>query len=217
MASGIFEAASHKVPRTGPLELIYVGRLVPYKACDLAIRGAASLLQQELARLTIVGDGPDRQGLEKLAGTLGVMKRVSFVGWLRHSEVIERVRESDVLVFPSVREFGGGVVFEALALGAVPVVADYGGPGDIVNSKVGFKVALTNEEDMIALIEKILTGLASDRALLGQLQQEGMRYAREHLSWDGKAQKVTQILLWVLGQGPKPDLNPPKTHYLKDM
>ena len=78
------------------------------------------------------------------------------MGWLRHGEVMQRLGAADVLVFPSIHEFGGGVVFEALALGAVPVVADFGGPGDIVHSGVGFKVPLTNEDDVVFQIEKIL-------------------------------------------------------------
>jgi hypothetical protein len=95
-------------------------------------------------------------------------------------------------------------------MGAVPVVVDFGGPGDIVNPEVGFKVPLTNEDDVVSQIEKVLAKLAHDPGLLEQLQQQGMRYARECLSWDGKAQLMTQILTWVVGQGPKPDLLPPK-------
>ncbi len=61
------------VPRNSPreekLELIFVGGLVPYKACDLALRAAASLLQRDLARFTIVGHGPERDRLEQLTKT----------------------------------------------------------------------------------------------------------------------------------------------------
>ena len=62
------------------LQLIFVGRLVPYKACDVALRAAAPLLQRGLARFTIVGDGPERPGLEQLTRSLGIEKVVSFWG-----------------------------------------------------------------------------------------------------------------------------------------
>ena len=90
--------------------------------------------------------------------------------------------------FPSVRDFGAGVVFEALATGAVPVVADFGGPGDIVNPEVGYKVPLTNESDFVAQMEKILTELAHNRDLLKRLRRQGMAYVRESLTWEAKAQ-----------------------------
>jgi glycosyltransferase involved in cell wall biosynthesis len=198
----------HTSRRSDKLELIFVGGLVPYKACDLALRAAVSLLQSDRARFTIVGDGRERGRLEQLAKSLGIEKVVSFRGRLRHQEVVQRLAAADVLVFPSVHEFGGAVVFEALAMGVVPVVVDFGGPGDIVHSDVGFKVALTNEEDVVLQIEKVLAKLADDPALLKRLRKQGMRYARERLSWDAKAEMMTQILTWATGQGAKPDLRP---------
>jgi glycosyltransferase involved in cell wall biosynthesis len=192
------------------LELIFVGGLVPRKACDLALRAAAPLLRNGLARFTVVGDGRERNSLEQLVKSLGIEKAVVFCGWLSHAEVLAHLRSADALVFPSVRDFGGGVVFEALACGAVPVVVDFGGPGDIVHPEVGYKVPLTNENDVVAEMEKVLTELAHDRSLLERLRQQGMAYARERLTWDGKAQDTSRVLQWVLRRGPKPDFLPPK-------
>jgi glycosyltransferase involved in cell wall biosynthesis len=192
------------------LKLIFVGGLIPCKACDLALRAAAPLLRSDLAHFTVVGEGPERNRLEQLARSLEIEKAVSFCGWVSHAEVLRRLRSADVMVFPSVRDFGAGVVFEALATGAVPVVADFGGPGDIVYPEVGFKVPLTNESEFVAQIEKILTELAHNRDLLNRLRQKGMSYARERLTWDAKAQDTTRVLDWAVRQGPKPDLPPPK-------
>jgi len=196
--------------RGARLELIFVGGLVPRKACDLALRGAAPILRNDLARFTVVGDGPERTNLEQLVKSLGIEKAVDFCGWLGHAEVLRRLRSADMMVFPSVRDFGGGVVFEALACGAVPVVADFGGPGDIVHPEVGYKVPVTNESDLVAQMEKVLAGLVDDRNLLERLREQGMTYARERLTWDAKAEDTTKVLQWVLQRGPKPDLLPPK-------
>jgi glycosyltransferase involved in cell wall biosynthesis len=194
----------------GKLELIFVGGLIPLKACDLAIRAAAPLLRNGLARFTIVGDGPERNRLEQLAKSLGAEEAVVFSGWLSHAEVLQRMRSSDVLLFPSVRDFGGGVVFEALAAGAVPVVADFGGPGDIVNAGVGCKFPLIDEHDAVQQMERILSDLAQNRDRLENLRQQGRIYARKRLTWDAKAQDVTRILRWVLAQGERPELVAPK-------
>src|SRR5205823_13064779 len=140
-----------------------------------------------------VGDGPERGRLEQLAKSLGIEKVVSFTGMLRHQQAVQRLEAADVLVFPSVHEFGGAVVFEALAMGAVPVVVDFGGPGDIVYPEVGFKVPLTNEEDVVVQIEKVLAKLSDDPALLKGLQEQGMRYARERLSWDAKRSEERRV------------------------
>jgi glycosyltransferase involved in cell wall biosynthesis len=198
-------------PRPGAkLELIFVGGLVPRKACDLALRAAAPLLRNGLASLTVIGDGPERARLEELARSLGIENEVLFRGWLAHAEVFQGMRSADVFLFPTLRDNGAGVVFEALASGAVPVVVDFGGPGDIVNQAVGCKAALTNENDVVAQLEEILTGLAQDRGRLEQLRRQGMVYARERLTWAAKADDVTRVLQWAVRQGPKPDMPPPK-------
>jgi glycosyltransferase involved in cell wall biosynthesis len=159
-----------------------------------------------LAHFTVVGDGPERNRLEELVKSLDIEKAVSFHGWLGHAEVLRFLRSADAVVLPAIREGGGGVVFEGLASGAVPVILDYGGPGDIVHPEVGYKVPATNEAEVVAEMEKILTGLASNRDLLKRLRQQGMSYARECLTWDAKAQATTQVLNWAVGRGPKPDL-----------
>ncbi|HKW34949.1 MAG TPA: glycosyltransferase family 4 protein [Candidatus Acidoferrum sp.] len=192
------------------LDLIFVGGLIPCKACDLGLQAAAPLLRSGLARFTILGDGPERNRLEQLVKSLGIEKTVSFFGWVSRAEVLNKLRSADVMVFPSVRDFGAGVVFEALATGAVPVVADFGGPGDIVRPDVGYKVPLTNESEFVSEMKMILNDLAGNRDKLNRLRQQGMCYARECLTWDAKAQNTTQILNWAARRGPKPNLSPPK-------
>ena len=192
------------------LELIFVGGLVPRKACDLALRAAAPLLQSGRARFTVIGDGSERRKLELLVKDLQIEKAVEFPGWLAHAEVLQHLRSSDVFVFPSLRDNGAGVVFEALASGAVPVVVDFGGPGDIVHPDVGYKVALTDENDIVAQMSRCLTELSRDANRLERLRRQGLAYARERLTWDAKAQDTTQVLRWVLQQGPKPHFLPPR-------
>lgn len=187
-----------------PLHLLFAGRLVPYKACDLAIKGSAELLRSGRAHMTIVGDGTERAALEELVKALGVSAFVTFTGMVSHEVTLQHFVKADVLVFPSIREFGGGVVFEALATGAVPMVADYGGPGDIVHEAIGYKIPLSDEAQTVAFIQKTLMQLEQDRARLLELSRKGQAFARDALTWDGKAGLTSQILYWVLGQGEKP-------------
>jgi len=208
IARSLCSADSRSPEPTAKLELIFVGGLVRRKASYLALRAAAPLLRSDLARFTVVGDGPERSHLEQLVKSLEIEKAVSFCGWLSHAEVLRRLRSADVVVLPAIREGGGGVVFEALATGAVPVILDYGGPGDIVHPDIGYKVPPTNEDDVVSQMEKILSDLAGNRDLLYRLRQQGMSYARECLTWDAKAQATTQVLDWAVRRGPKPDLSP---------
>ncbi len=191
------------------LRLVFVGRLIPLKACDLAIRATAGLLSSGRAEFTVVGDGPEMERLRALVKELAIEDAVRFTGWVTPVEAQNYMRLADVFVFPSLREFGGAVVFEALGLGAVPVVADFGGPGDIVTSEVGYKLSLVNEHVLMQQLESVINELANDRGHLDTLRHNGVAYAREHLTWDGKASAVSKVLYWVTGKGPKPDLPAP--------
>jgi len=206
IARSLCVADSRRAKPGAKLELIFVGGFVRRKACYLGLRAAASLLRGGLAHFTLVGDGPERNSLEQLARDLGITKAVSFCGWLSHAEVLKRLRSADVVVLPAIREGGGGVVFEALATGTVPVILDWGGPGDIVHPEVGYKIPPSTEDRVVSQMESILTDLAGDRDHLNHLRKQGMLYARECLTWDAKAQATTQVLNWVVRGGPKPDL-----------
>jgi glycosyltransferase involved in cell wall biosynthesis len=189
------------------LELIFVGGLVRRKACYIGLRAAAQVLREDLAHFTIIGDGPERKNLEELVSSLGIDKKVTFLGWLGHAEVLKHLRSSDVVVLPAIREGGGGVVFEGLASGSIPVILDWGGPGDIVHPEVGYKVSPSNEEAVVSEMADILVTLAANRELLKRLRHQGMTYARECLTWDAKALSTTAVLNWAVNGGPKPDLS----------
>ena len=208
IASSLCSADSRNPEPGAKLKLIFVGGFVPRKACYLGLRAAAPLLRENLAHFTLIGDGPERGRLEELVRSLKIEKAVSFCGWLTHADVLKHLRSADVVVLPAIREGGGGVVFEGLASGAVPVILDYGGPGDIVQPGVGYIVPPTNVAEVVSQMEKILADLAGDPDLLHRLRRQGMVYAQERLTWDAKAQDTTRVLRWVIRHGPKPELTP---------
>jgi len=216
IASSLCANDPRKLEPGAKLKLLFVGGLVPRKACDLALRAAAPFLKNGTAHFTVVGDGPERNRLDQLVKSLGIEDAVHFCGWVGHAEVLKHMQRADVFVFPSVRDNGAGVVFEALACGAVPVVTDFGGPGDIVHPGVGYKARLTNERDVVVQMQGILNELERDRNLLERLRREGICYARERLTWDAKARDTTRVLNWVVRHGPKPELLPVKQLYLEN-
>ncbi len=105
---------------------LVVGRLVPWKGGALAIRALSHLPGW---RLVFVGEGPDRERLDKLARKLGLRERVEFTGWLPRDVVLDRMRYgADVLLLPSLHDEGGWVVAEAVTIGLPVVCLDRGGP-----------------------------------------------------------------------------------------
>lgn len=124
------------------VDLLFVGRLVPYKGADIVIEAVSQLSQtiKEKIRLTIVGDGSEKDKLKKQAQELGVSDIVSFAGWVDQKETLKFYTKADIFCFPSIREFGGAVVLEAMACGLPCIVADNGGVAEYVTEETGFKI-----------------------------------------------------------------------------
>ncbi len=111
------------------LDLVFVGRLVGGKGCDLLV-DALNLLQQSgvFASLTIIGDGPDRPALEKSVKECGLDECITFTGFLQGRELARLVRKHRFFVIPSTWEEPFGVVaLEAIAAGCVPIISCRGG------------------------------------------------------------------------------------------
>ena len=105
-----------------PVRVCFLGRLVPYKNCNIVIQSAAALIREKKIQLDIIGDGWDRPNLEALTRDLGLEKDVTFHGRVPHPEAMEILARSHIMAFPSIKELGGGVVVEAMARGVVPIL-----------------------------------------------------------------------------------------------
>jgi glycosyltransferase involved in cell wall biosynthesis len=105
-------------------DVVFVGRLIDDKKVDVLLR-AIHRLQGELPdlRCTIIGDGPEREPLERLAASLSLGSNVRFAGPMEDARTFALLKSAKVLALPSIREGFGITVIEALASGSVPVVA----------------------------------------------------------------------------------------------
>lgn len=149
-------------PRGGA-GIAVLGRLSAQKRVDLVLRAvhAAGLR----VPMTIIGDGPARAGLERLATDLG-LAQVQFLGAVPTHRVPTVLRDADVLAFAARREGLGLAAAEALLLG-VPVVActDGGGVLDLVRDGAGGHVAAPEPGALGAALRNVLTdGGARERA-----------------------------------------------------
>jgi glycosyltransferase involved in cell wall biosynthesis len=176
-----------------PLRACFVGRLVPYKGPDMLLEAAAPLLREGLLELDIIGDGPMRERLSTLAAELGIEGRTRFHGWVKHEQIQDIMAESQVLAFPSIREFGGGVVLEAMALGVVPLVVDYAGPGELVDDAVGVKVPMQDRAGLIEAFGERLGALVRDPDGLARMSQACIARIASEFTWQRKAERMRRI------------------------
>lgn len=193
-----------------PLRISFVGRLVALKGVDMLIDAAAPLVRNETVHLDIIGDGPERENLQVLVQRRGITGGVRMDGWVQHAHLAARLRESDLFVFPSIREFGGGVVLEAMALGIPSVVLDHGGPPELVPPGTGYVLPMTTRDDIVNRLRQLLTELKDDPAQVHAAGELAQAHVRKFYSWEAKAVQIHEVYRWVLGhRACKPDWGTP--------
>ena len=151
--------ASRRGPEMGgPVTLLFVANLVPYKNPDVFIEMVALLRQGGVdAQGIILGDGPEREKLEADCARLGIDRAIYFVGKVPNAEVYRHVSEADFLVSVSYGEPYGRGIAEAMSVGTPVVCHRSGGPADYINdNKDGLLVETLTADAYAARIQAVL-------------------------------------------------------------
>ena len=169
-----FRPAGTPGRRTGPLEVLCVGRLSREKAPELALQALAPLARVGLdARLTFAGDGPLRSQLERAASG----QAVAFTGHVSNrSRVAELMGAADVVLAPCPAETFGLAVLEALACGTPVVTAGRGAARELVGGDCG-RAAAPGPEGMAAAVAALL-------AVPEARRRRAARTRAEQFPWD---------------------------------
>ena len=124
---------------------------------DAVIEACAKFKANEIAQLTIVGEGPLKKELEACAGSCNFSERVLFTGRIERDALIKRMRQSDIFVLISEREVFGLVYLEAMLQGCIVIAAKGGGvDGIIIDGVNGFLCEQGNADALSEIISKIL-------------------------------------------------------------
>ncbi|MCW2759396.1 MAG: glycosyl transferase group 1, partial [Nocardioidaceae bacterium] len=138
----------HHPLRDGPVRLLFVGRLVATKGARLLIEAMARCADLDV-RLDVVGDGPELQPCVDAVARHGLGERVVLHGRRDRTDVDAFYAKADVFTFPSYREPGGNVVFEAMGHRLPLIVCDRGGPGAAVDNACAVRIPVTTPEALV--------------------------------------------------------------------
>jgi glycosyltransferase involved in cell wall biosynthesis len=154
-------------PVSGPLAMLYVGRLAPEKNLAMVLHALSALKNNgEGQRLvfSIVGYGPLEQELKDLTARLGLTKAVRFEGGMKQSELPRRYSQADLFILPSKYEPWGLVALEAMLCGVPALVSSQCGCArDLVSEATGW---IFSPFDQPALVERLETLSRMTRAEL---------------------------------------------------
>jgi glycosyltransferase involved in cell wall biosynthesis len=188
-------------PDTDPLagvphpRVIFLGRLTPQKHVDVLIR---ALGRTPDAHLVVVGDGPHRPALERLAGQLELDRRVHFLGFVPHADVSGILRRGDALALPSRYEEFGTALLEGMQAGLPVVAAATGGIPNVISHGVnGLLVPPGDDEALAAGLRQLLTDSRLAARLAGQARLRAQGY-----DWDRLSTRVLSVYRGLVSAPP---------------
>ena len=147
--------------------------------------------------LSIVGDGSERADLEAQVRSLNLTEHINFIGWVQQGETLDYYRDADIFCFPSVREFGGAVVLEAMGNGLPCIVVNNGDIGEYVSAETGFSIDPHSRDFVVQQLTTSIEQLAENPGLRQRMGREAIARAKS-FAWDIKAQKVLSVYNHVL-------------------
>jgi len=186
--------------RRAGLNLLFAGRLKPWKGLHLGLRALAALGPQEQnIHLTVVGFGSDESRLRRLAHRLSLEQSLHWVPWMNMEDLIQLYPKFDLFLFPSLHDSGGMAVLEAMSFGLPVLCLDLGGPGISVDSTCGFAISTGQhtEEELVRLMSGCLSQLLSNPAILESLSV-GARRRAGCLSWQSAVANTYGQYSWTL-------------------
>ncbi len=191
------EFAAGPAPHNRDPHILCVGRLVALKGHPLLVSACAELHARGIpARLTLVGEGPERSRLESLARRHGIGDHVRFTGAVGQDEIRDLYRSADVFCLPSLSEGLPVVLMEAMALG-VPVLSTriMGIPELIEDGRSGLLVSPGRVDQVAAALERLLT----DPELRARLAAGAREKVRSEFDVDVWARRLREVLTTTVG------------------
>lgn len=185
----LWPGAGPRSLNTGPFKLVFMGRLVALKGLSQTLEALAlarAALPNRDISLDILGDGPEMIGLKAQAERLGLTGVVRFRGFLPQTECAQYLAQADALILASLRECGGAVVLEAMAMGLAVIASDWGGPADYIDESCGILVPPTPRADFVPALRAAIINLAADPERTRAMGAAGSERAHAEYDWQHK-------------------------------
>lgn len=194
METEIFNYQHKESTDIRPIRLITTGRLLPNKNILTAVKSLSYIPKTYPISLTIVGSGFQKKEIEATAYKIERKNQVCIIEEMPRQEVLKLVEQSDIFLFPSLREGGSWSLMEAMAIGLPVVCLDWAGMSITTDDDCAIRLPVTNPEQMPKDMAAAIIKLIENPELRRQMGEAGRRRIKEIFNWEAKGEFIEQLL-----------------------
>lgn len=176
------------------VRMITTGRLLPNKNILTAVRSLKFIPTKYQFELVIVGSGYQKSIIEQEAKVSGHKDDVTIIDELPRMDVLKLLEESDIFLFPSLREGGSWSLMEAMAIGLPVVCLNYAGMAITTDDSCAIRLPVTNPAQMPKDMAAAIIKLIENPELRKQMGDAGRKRIKEVFNWRAKGKFINKLL-----------------------
>ena len=173
--------------------IMWAGRFLYRKGIELLLEAISKINTKKQYRVTICGDGPERQHIEKLIKERNLQHIVSLTGNINQTELNEQYRTNQIFVFPSLRETTGTVLFEAMGNKLAVVTLNQNGGKNLIDDNCGLLVNVDNGEDVASNLAKAVQLLIENDELRNTMGINANHKVLCDYTWETKIENMLNV------------------------
>ena len=194
MEENIFDFQKKENSNDTCIRLITTGRLLPNKNIITAVKSLEYLPNKYKVSLTIIGSGYQKKEILDLATKIGRSDDVVIIDELPRYDVLHLVEESDIFLFPSLREGGSWSLMEAMAIGLPVICLDWAGMSVTTDDSSAIRLPVTNPEQMPKDMAEAIIKLIENPELRMRIGHAARKRIRTVFNWESKGKFLEDLL-----------------------
>lgn len=194
MESGVFKYKRMEHPEDDTIRLITTGRLLPNKNILTAVRALNYIPSRYRISLTIIGSGHQKKSIENAVARSGRGNDVKIIDEMPRENVLQLVEQSDIFLFPSLREGGSWALMEAMAIGLPVICLNWAGMAITTDDECAIRLPVTTPEQMPKDMAEAIIKLIEYPALRKQMGEAGRKRIKEKFNWEEKGRFIETLM-----------------------
>lgn len=194
METDIFKYKRVEHSEDDRIRLVTSGRLLPNKNIITAVRALKYIPLKYNVSLTIIGSGYQKKDILDVAVKSGRGDDVTIIDEMPREDVLKLVAQSDIFLFPSLREGGSWSLMEAMTIGVPVVCLDWAGMSITTDDSCAIRLPVTTPEQMPKDMATAIIKLIENPELRNRMGSAGRKRIKEKFNWEEKGRFMDNLL-----------------------